>query len=136
MNIFKKVLFSLKIIFIVFLSATILTVVVLLVTHNPKQINRRKPYDKTGFKKHNEILEPLKLSNDRFEFEIDKSNTNFKVIDKLTGETWYSNPIDPEISNRTTEMFTIYSDRLTSVSQKYSVDKKELKNKNFYFRFR
>lgn len=135
MNIFKKVLFSLKIIFIVFLSATILTVVVLLVTHNPKQINRRKPYDKTGFKKHNEILEPLKLSNDRFEFEIDKSNTNFKVIDKLTGETWYSNPIDPEISNRTTEMFTIYSDRLTSVSQKYSVDKKELKNKNFYFRF-
>lgn len=135
MNIYKKVLFSLKILFIVLISATILTVVILLATHNPKQINRRKPYDKTGFKKYNEISTPLKLSNDRFEFEIDKNNTNFKVFDKSTGETWHSNPVDPDISNRTTEMFVIYSDRLASISQKYAVDKKELKNKNFYFRF-
>ena len=38
----------------------------------------------------------LTMENDRLLFEMDESDTHFKVTDKQTGKTWYSNPPDAE----------------------------------------
>lgn len=39
---------------------------------------------------------PLTMENDSLLFEMDTNTTQFKVTDKVTGQAWYSNPIDAD----------------------------------------
>ena len=90
-------------IFFALMALTALTIV-LIIQHNKIGIVVRDPYDKEGFKYlYTELdgkspedynYKTYKLSNNKFEFELDEKTTQFTLFDKEVSTTYMSNPID------------------------------------------
>ena len=102
------------------LLAGLTTVVVIEVLGHKTTYVPRAPYDKTGFVAKDDLDGDITLENSRFTFKLKKDDTTFELFDKVTLETWYSNPhhdtlLIPEDAR---ELFVLYYERKVQASIK------------------
>lgn len=97
----------------------------------------RKAYDKTGFiESTNYVNDEIVLENSRFKMTLDKADTNFEVLDKLTNQTWYSTPKHDSLilPANARELFVLYYERKIEASRMVSINDESIKYGKYQFR--
>ncbi|PKK86447.1 MAG: hypothetical protein CVV63_04385, partial [Tenericutes bacterium HGW-Tenericutes-8] len=119
------------------LLAGLTTVVVIEVLGHKTQYVPRAPYDKTGFVAKDDYLDDdITIENSRFLFTLKKEDTTFTLLDKVTLETWYSNPQHDTllIPADARELFVLYYERKIEASKLFSVNDESIKYGKYSFR--
>ncbi|MCU0104275.1 DUF5696 domain-containing protein [Acholeplasma vituli] len=97
----------------------------------------RPAYDKTGFVEKKDFTQTnIKLSNSRFEFNLNPEDTTFTLLDKTTLQTWRSNPTHESalIPADARELFVLYYERKIEASKLVSINDESIKYDNYEFR--
>lgn len=97
----------------------------------------RAPYDKTGFIDKSDYLNPeIVLENSQFKWTMDTETTTFKLLDKTTLQTWYSNPQHDSllIPADARELFVLYYEQKIEASKRVSVNDESIKYNRFQFK--
>ena len=97
----------------------------------------RAPYDKLGFIAKEDFNEEfIEITNSNFALTLNTTDTNFELLDKTTGQTWYSTPQHDTllVPADARELFVLFYERKVEASRRVSVNVESIQYENFEFR--